>query len=124
MSSSCGMFCYQCEQTAQGKGCTKIGVCGKDAETATLQDVLLYVTKGLGMYASRARKLGAKTDRSMNVGMIEALFTTVTNVNFDPAKIEVLIHRTAELRDSARNMYENDGMIEPALVSWGFHRWR
>ena len=63
-----GMFCYQCEQTV----------------TAKLQDVLLYLTKGISMYAHHARELGAK-DREVDVFTIEALFTTVTNVNFDPA---------------------------------------
>ena len=56
------MFCYQCEQTAKGTGCTIQGVCGKDETTAILQDLLIYATKGISMYAKRARKLGA-TDR-------------------------------------------------------------
>jgi len=60
------MFCYQCEQTAKGTGCTVQGVCGKDSETATIQDLLLYSLKGLGMVARRARKLGVK-DRAVDV---------------------------------------------------------
>jgi len=99
------MFCYQCEQTAKGTGCTKAGVCGKDAETARLQDLLVYATKGVSMYAHRARGLDAK-DRQIDVFVLEALFTTVTNVNFDPARVEQWIRRAAETRDRARALYE------------------
>ncbi len=98
------MFCYQCEQTAQGSGCTKAGVCGKDADTATLQDLLLYVTKGLAMYAHRLRPLGVR-DRQYDLAVIEALFTTVTNVNFDPTRLESMIRKVAGLRDRARDAY-------------------
>ncbi|MBN1344691.1 MAG: hydroxylamine reductase [Phycisphaerae bacterium] len=99
------MFCYQCEQTAKGNGCTVKGVCGKDAETATLQDLLVYATKGVAMYAHRARQLGAK-DRDIDLFVLEALFTTVTNVNFDPERIEACIRRAAEMRDRARRIYK------------------
>ena len=57
------MFCYQCEQTYRGTGCTKLGVCGKDETTATLQDLLVYATKGISMFAHRAAQLGARTRR-------------------------------------------------------------
>ena len=99
------MFCYQCEQTAGGTGCTVHGVCGKDPKTAALQDLLVYAAKGIAMYAHRARALGA-TDREMNVFTLEALFTTVTNVNFDPGRIEKVIRKAAALRDKARKLYE------------------
>jgi len=99
------MFCYQCEQTAGGTGCTVHGVCGKDPKTAALQDLLVYAAKGIAMYARRARALGA-TDREMNVFTLEALFTTVTNVNFDPERIEKVIRKAAALRDKARKLYE------------------
>ncbi|MGB9587181.1 MAG: hydroxylamine reductase, partial [Armatimonadota bacterium] len=91
------MFCYQCEQTAKGIGCTFQGVCGKDPTTATLQDLLVYATKGIAMYAHRARQLGA-TDREINVFTLEALFSTVTNVDFDPERIQALIYKAAEIR--------------------------
>ncbi|MHC4982444.1 MAG: hydroxylamine reductase [Planctomycetota bacterium] len=100
------MFCYQCEQTAKGTGCTQAGVCGKDAETAMLQDLLLHATKGISMYARRARRLGA-ADREIDVFVIEALFSTVTNVNFDPRRLEELLGRAAEMRDAARGLYED-----------------
>ena len=66
------MFCYQCEQTAQGTGCTSHGVCGKDAPTAALQDLLTYAVKDIARYAHRARGLGAK-DRQIDVFVAEAL---------------------------------------------------
>ena len=78
------MFCYQCEQTAKGTGCTVKGVCGKDDDTATLQDLLIQAVKGISMYAHRARQLGA-VDREINVFTCEATFSTLTNVNFDPS---------------------------------------
>ncbi len=100
------MFCYQCEQTMKGTGCTVRGVCGKDAETATLQDLLVYATEGISMYAHRARQLGVK-DREVDVFAIEALFSTVTNVNFDPERLRDLLNKAAELRDKAKSLYED-----------------
>ena len=86
------MFCYQCVQTAKGSGCTVSGVCGKKPEVAALQDVLVHAAEGVSQYARRARDLGA-SDREVDVFVIEALFTTVTNVNFDPDRlVEMLRH--------------------------------
>ncbi|UCC68728.1 MAG: hydroxylamine reductase, partial [Armatimonadota bacterium] len=99
------MFCYQCEQTAKGTGCTVRGVCGKEPETAALQDLLLYAVKGLAMYAHRGRELGVK-DREVDVFVVEALFATLTNVNFDPERIREMIARACELRDRVRGAYE------------------
>ena len=99
------MFCYQCEQTAKGTGCTAHGVCGKDPETAALQDLLVHAVKGLSMYAHRAGQLGA-VDDEVNQFTVKALFATLTNVNFDPEALRRLILRAAELRDRARGLYE------------------
>ena len=99
------MFCYQCEQTAKGTGCTAGGVCGKDPESAALQDLLVHACKGLSAYAHRARGLGA-TDREIDVFVIQALFSTVTNVDFDPERLAGLVRRAAELRDRAKALYE------------------
>jgi hydroxylamine reductase len=99
------MFCYQCEQTAKGTGCTAHGVCGKEPEVAALQDLLVHAVKGISMYAHRARRLGA-TDREVNVFTVEALFATLTNVNFDPESLRLMILRAAEVRDKARRLYE------------------
>lgn len=100
------MFCYQCEQTAKGTGCTIQGVCGKDATTATLQDLLLYSAKGISMYANRAAQLGAR-DRDVDVFVIRALFTTITNVDFDPARLQAMLSQAAAIRDKAKKLYED-----------------
>ncbi|HOW97768.1 MAG TPA: hydroxylamine reductase [Kiritimatiellia bacterium] len=99
------MFCYQCEQTAKGTGCTSFGVCGKDPDTAALLDLLVHAQKGISQYAHRARQLGAR-DHEVDVFALESLFTTVTNVNFDPRRIEVMLRRAALLKDRARALYE------------------
>jgi len=99
------MFCFQCEETAKGTGCTAAGVCGKDATTATLQDLLIYATKGIAMYAHRAGQLGA-TDREVDVFILEALFSTVTNVDFDPERLQQLLSRASDLLDKAKSLYD------------------
>lgn len=93
------MFCYQCEQTAQGKGCNIGGVCGKQPETASLQDLLIYQIKGISYLANEGRKIGKKDDK-IDKFVIEALFTTVTNVNFDNERIEKVIRKGEELKKS------------------------
>ncbi|NLH15192.1 MAG: hydroxylamine reductase [Phycisphaerae bacterium] len=100
------MYCYQCEQTAKGTGCTKMGVCGKDPETAALQDLLIYACEGISRYAHRARQLGAK-DAAIDRFVVEGLFTTVTNVNFDPARIEGLIRKGSTVLGQAKGLYES-----------------
>jgi hydroxylamine reductase len=100
------MFCYQCEQTAKGTGCTVQGVCGKDETCAVLQDLLLYATKGVAQYAHRARQLGA-THPAVNTFTVDALFSTITNVDFDPERLESLLKRAAEMRLNAKRMYED-----------------
>ena len=95
------MFCYQCEQTAAGKGCAKIGVCGKEPEVATLQDLLLYSLKGLSLYAVEGRKVGVK-DPKVNVFTVQALFSTLTNVDFDPARFVQLLNHCVEIRESLK----------------------
>ncbi len=99
------MFCYQCEQTAKGTGCDAFGVCGKDPKTAALQDLLLYLTKGVSMYARRAFDLGAQ-EAVIDKFVIESLFTTITNVNFDPARLEGIIREGGAIRNKARSLYE------------------
>ena len=99
------MFCYQCEQTAKGTGCNQVGVCGKDPTTADLQDLLVYATKGIAMYAHRAAQLGA-TDPAVDRAVIEGLFVTVTNVDFDPQRLQKHLGEAAAARDRARAIYE------------------
>ncbi len=95
------MFCYQCEQAAKGEGCTKIGVCGKQPEVAALQDLLIHALKGLSLFAVEGRKVGV-VDDAVNVFTCEALFSTLTNVNFDPDDFIHLLRRTVEVRESLK----------------------
>jgi hydroxylamine reductase len=100
------MFCYQCEQTAKGRGCDQMGVCGKEPEAANLQDLLVYASKGISQYAHRARRLGA-SNKEVDIFVTEALFTTVTNVNFDAANLEKMVRRAEAVKQTARKMYED-----------------
>ncbi|MBI5570148.1 MAG: hydroxylamine reductase [Desulfomonile tiedjei] len=95
------MFCYQCEQTAFGTGCTKVGVCGKSAEVAALQDLLTHALKGLALYAAEGRKVGV-VDRAANVFTVQALFSTLTNVDFDADRFVPLINQCVELREALK----------------------
>ncbi|MGO9203598.1 MAG: hydroxylamine reductase [Limisphaerales bacterium] len=100
------MFCYQCEQTSRGTGCSDFAVCGKDEETAILQDLLLHATKAVAQYAHYARTLGA-SDPSVDRFILRGLFLTVTNVNFDPQDIEMAIRDAAGMRDKAKALCES-----------------
>jgi len=95
------MFCYQCEQTAKGTGCTVLGVCGKKPEVAALQDLLLYTLMGLSQCAVEGRKVGV-IDQDVNVFTVKAAFSTLTNVDFDPDRFLKLIHEAAEKRDKLK----------------------
>lgn len=103
------MFCYQCEQTYRsdaGAGCAgSKGMCGKEATTSDLQDLLIYAVKGIGQYARRARALGAP-DAEAAAFIPHALFTTLTNVNFSNTRIVDLIQQAAALRDRIKARYE------------------
>lgn len=96
------MFCYQCEQTAKGKGCTKLGVCGKQPDVAMLQDLLLYTVKGLSQVAVAGRKAGV-SDRDVNRYTCEAIFSTLTNVDFDPDRFVALIQQGVQLRGKLKS---------------------
>jgi len=100
------MYCYQCEQTAKGTGCTTMGVCGKTPETAALQDLLIHAAKGIAMYAHRAAELDA-SDPQIDRSVPEFLFATVTNVDFDPQRLEHHLRDAADLRDRAKKLYED-----------------
>ncbi len=99
------MFCFQCEATSKGTGCTLVGVCGKDAQTAALQDLLVYAVKDISRYAHRAGQLGAR-DRDVDVFTVKALFSTLTNVNFDPPRFAAFLDEAAEMRGRAQKLYE------------------
>ncbi len=102
------MFCYQCEQAAKGEGCTVLGVCGKNAEVATLQDLLIYSLQGLSQVAVEGRKAGV-SDREVNVFTVEAAFSTLTNVDFDPERFVGLINRCVELRERLKDKVKAAG---------------
>ena len=91
------MFCFQCEQTAKGEGCSKIGVCGKQPEVAALQDLLVHALKGLSLVALEARKAGT-ADADVDRFTAKSLFSTLTNVDFDPDRFVPLIKGTVERR--------------------------
>lgn len=99
------MFCYQCEQTSKGTGCTSIGVCGKSHEVATLQDLLLYSLKELSMFTHRTRLLGEK-NHDIDIFMLNALFATLTNVNFDPERLKDLILKSSIYIGKMKEIYE------------------
>ncbi|MFC1978851.1 hydroxylamine reductase [Chloroflexota bacterium] len=102
------MFCYQCEQTAKGEGCSKVGVCGKQPEVAALQDLLIYLVKGLSQYAVEGRKVGV-IDAGINEYTVRAMFATLTNVDFDPDRFVALIDECVSLRDQLKSKVANAG---------------
>jgi hydroxylamine reductase len=117
------MFCNQCEQTQSGTGCTEIGVCGKDPDVQSLQETLLYGVKGMAAYANHARRLG-KTDEAVSEFIEEALFATMTNVNFDiPSLLELVLEcgrknlRVMQLLDEGHT--ERFGTPVPTTVREG-----
>ena len=91
------MFCYQCEQTAKGTGCTIQGVCGKSPDVAVLQDLLVYAMKGLSLYAQEGRKVKV-IDPEVNAFTSDGLFAVITNANFDPQRFDSLIRKCVALR--------------------------
>ena len=95
------MFCFQCEQTSKGIGCDKVGVCGKQPDVAALQDLLVHGLKGLSCYATELRKTGT-VDDEINVFTSEALFSTLTNVDFDPERFVELIGKCSEYTDQLK----------------------
>lgn len=117
------MFCYQCEQTAGGKGCTKVGVCGKDEDIQSLQDTLIFALKGIAAYAYHARELGQR-DEEVDAFMHEAMFATLTNVDFDLNRHLELVLKAGEMNLRVMEMLNNAhtstfGNPTPATVARG-----
>ncbi|MBM6860885.1 hydroxylamine reductase [Clostridium saudiense] len=96
------MFCYQCEQTAGGKGCTKLGVCGKTPEVAALQDLLVYQVKGISCYAKEIVEKGENVDKYIVSFVENALFTTLTNVNFDADVHVEMLKESQKIKEKLR----------------------
>jgi hydroxylamine reductase len=107
------MFCYQCEETARGTGCTVKGVCGKEDQTAGLMDVLIYLCKGISERNIAAEKTG-KENRDAGMFIAEALFATLTNTNFDDARLRSLITQAIAIRDAL----PKSGAAEPDACTW------
>ena len=114
------MFCYQCQETAGCKGCTVRGVCGKTPQVAALQDLLVYVTKGLSAVTTALRKEGKQVGEDVNHRISVNLFTTITNANFDPKAITEDIVRTLAIRDELLlKLSDGRGLPEAALWKGG-----
>lgn len=96
------MFCYQCEQTAGGKGCTKMGVCGKTPEIAALQDLLIYQIKGISCYGKEIVEKGENIDKSIVIFIENSLFTTLTNVNFDADVHVEMLRESQKIKEALR----------------------
>ena len=108
------MFCFQCQETAGCKGCTRVGVCGKTSQTAGLQDLLIYVTKGLSEVTTKLRKAGIEVTADVNSLVTENLFITITNANFDDAKISQRIVETINCKEALRTKLPTDTTLSEA----------
>lgn len=102
------MFCYQCQEAAGGKACTVKGVCGKTSDLAVTQDLLIFITKGISVYSTRARKLGVVNEEVDNF-IVESLFATITNANFDRNVFIQRIKKGLELRETIKKQYISAG---------------
>ncbi len=106
------MFCYQCQETAKGTGCTIAGVCGKTEDVANMQDLLVYVTKGISILANIAREKGIENEE-VNKFVFDAMFITITNANFDRVAIIKKIKQGFEVRDLMKKEIEKAGISLP-----------
>ncbi|SCM71207.1 Hydroxylamine reductase [uncultured Desulfovibrio sp.] len=110
------MFCYQCQETVGNKGCTQVGVCGKKPETAALQDVLIYVSKGLGQITTRLRAEGKTIDHKIDQLIVGNLFATITNANFDDDILAERIRMTCKAKkELAATLGDKTGLSDAAL---------
>ena len=110
------MFCFQCQETAGCSGCTVSGVCGKKPDVAAMQDLLVYVTKGISAVTTQLRSEGKEIDDNVNHQIIVNLFTTITNANFDKESIITRIKETLEIKEELLKKVENrDGLPEAAF---------
>jgi len=97
------MFCYQCEQTAGGKGCSKVGVCGKNPRVAALQDLLIHQLKGIALYGEKLIEKNIKIEDEVHEFMMDGLFSTLTNVNFDEERFVKYINKSEEIKRALEN---------------------
>lgn len=111
------MFCYQCQETAGCKGCAVVGVCGKQPDVAAMQDLLVWVTKGISAVTTRLREEGRAVADEVNHLVTENLFTTITNANFDKAAIEKRIEKTLEMKTALWEQLERRDNL-PEAAGW------
>ena len=111
------MFCWQCQETAGGKGCTICGVCGKKPEVAAMQDLLVYVTKGLGAVAARLRTEGKSVSQNINHRITQNLFVTITNANFDREAIIRAVEETLKVKSELVSQLGNASDL-PEAARW------
>lgn len=109
------MFCFQCQEAAKGTGCTIAGVCGKSDNVANLQDLLLFVVKGVSFFTTRLRKIGIENDPADRY-VVNSLFMTITNANFDRERIISAIKEGLELREDLKETFMKAGGIMPAEI--------
>ena len=113
----CEMFCYQCQETARGTGCTKVGVCGKKPELSGMLDLLVYVTKGLSCVTTKIREEGKEVSKDVNHLVTVNLFTTITNANFDRDAIIARIKETLAVKEELRKQLSATDAL-PAAALW------
>ena len=111
------MFCFQCQETSKNQGCTVRGVCGKTADVASLQDLLIWLLKGISFYGVRARELGI-SDPETDLFVAQSLFATITNANFDPERLVALVRKALQLRDSLRSQFMETSESLPDVATW------
>lgn len=113
------MFCYQCQETAGCKGCTMSGVCGKKPEVAAMQDLLIYVTKGLSAVTTALRKEGKEVTRDINHLVTLNLFTTITNANFDRQAVMDAVRRTLAEKEKLTGQLSEEAKADlPEAALW------
>lgn len=114
------MFCYQCQETARGTGCDKIGVCGKHPETSARMDLLLYAVRGVSLINRALREKGEPSREASHL-VIDALFTTITNANFDNASLDDYIRRAFEVKNLLAGTAKKQGIELPDLPQVEFY---
>ena len=114
------MFCYQCQETARGKGCEIQGVCGKKPETSARMDQLLYITRGIAIVNRQLREKG-NASRKASHFIIDALFTTITNANFDNDQLDGYISRGLAIKDELEGTVKKEGMEPPYMPEVSYH---
>ena len=111
------MFCFQCQETLKNSGCTKRGVCGKEEPTANMQDLLIHTLKGIALHARAAQRGGVEVPTSIGRFVVEALFTTVTNVDFDAEHVSRVVEQALVVRNQAKALH-NGAEIKQDAATW------